>query len=241
MERFNLTYQASIFVNVSEITPKPDVLTYFIGAFADKELIPATFQEIGPAGILERFNLNDSKGIWSVGFSSNRIDIIKSNPNLGVTEIGSIEEFRDEVKKIAGIIFTKYPRNANRLAFVTTHIVNKLSQHEFTVIFNNLFKPMPTYKNNDRTEWGSRMVSRINREFNSRIEVHNVITEINRIKGSLNIESSIRNIERLQIKLDINTFQDNTDFRFEQPDIEAFYDEVVKWEQSLRDELEYLF
>lgn len=241
MEKINLNYQAAIFVNATDIGPKPDTLSYFITEFADKELVPGTFQEIGPTGVMERFNLKDSKGMWNIEFSSSRIDIIKTNSNIGVTEMGSVEEFRDQVFKIVDIIFNKYPRKANRLAFVTTHITNELSQKQFSVIFNKLFNPIPTYKKNDRTEWGARMVSRISKGFNNITELHNFISEINRIKGNLNIKSSIKNIERLQIKLDINTFQGNTDYRFEVNDIKAFYNEAISWERNLKEEYTTLF
>ena len=241
MERINLKYQAAMFVNAVDISPKPDTLTYFITAFADKELVPGTFQEIGPTGILERFNLKDSKGIWNIEFSSNRIDIIKTNANIGVTEMGSHAEFNSEVSKCIDIIFKKFPKKANRLAFVTTHIITELSQVEISSIFNKLFNPIPTHRDNERSEWGSRMVSRINKEFNKRTELHNFLTEINRIKGNLIIDSKIKNVERLQIKLDINTFQGNTEFRFKIKDLKAYYDEVVNWEQTLREELNTLF
>jgi len=241
MEKINLKYQAAIFVNATDIGPKPDTLSYFITEFADKELIPGAFQEVGLTGVTERFNLKDSKGTWNIEFSSSRIDIIKANSNIGVIEMGSISNFKDEVFKIVETIFKKYPRKANRLAFVTTHIANKLSQDEFSTIFNNLFNPIPTYKNNERSEWGSRMVSRISKDFGNHTELHNFITEIRRIKGNLNIESITKNVERLQIKLDINTFQDNTDYRFEVDDIKTFFNEVVKWEQNLREELDIIF
>jgi len=241
MERINLKYQAAIFVNAVDISPKPDTLTYFITEFADKELVPGTFQEIGPTGVMERFNLKDSKGIWNIEFSSNRIDIIKTNANIGVTEMGNLAEFNSEVSKCIDIIFKRFHKKANRLAFVTTHIINELSQEEFSFIFNKLFNPIPTYRDNERNAWGSRMVSRINKEFNNRTELHNFLTEINRIKGNLNIDSNIKNVERLQIKLDINTFQDNTEYRFKIEDMKAYYNEVVNWEQALRDELNTIF
>lgn len=241
MEKINLKYQAAIFLNAADISPKPDTLTYFITKFADKELIPGTFQEFGPTGIMERFHLKDSKGIWSIEFSSNRIDIVKINANIGETLMGSLAEFNSEVSKCIDIIFEKFPKMANRLAFITTHIIHGINKEEFSSIFNKLFNPIPTYRDNELNEWRSRMVSRIKKDFNKRAELHNFITEINRIKGNLTIDSKIKNIERLQIKLDINTFQENTDYRFNIEDIKAYYDEVVHWEQSLRDEINTIF
>jgi hypothetical protein len=241
MEKINLKYQSAIFLNAVDISPKPDTLTYFISKFADKELIPGTFQELGPSGVMERFYLKDSEGKWSIEFSSNRIDIVKANANIGKTEMGSIAEFNSEVSKCIDIIFYKFPKKANRLAFVTTHIIHEISQKEISSIFNKLFNPIPTYRENELSEWKSRMVSRINKEFNKRTELHNFITEINRLKGKLNINSKTENVERLQIKLDINTFQGNTDYRFEIEDIKAYYNSVVHWERALRDELNTIF
>ncbi len=237
MEKINLKYQAPIFVNAVDISPNPNNLTYFISEFAEKELIPGTFQEIGPTGIIERFNLKDSKGIWSVEFSSNRIDIIKVNANIGVTEMGSITEFKDEIEKSIDIIFSKFHKKANRLAFVTSHFIKEITQDDFSTIFNNLFNPIPTYRDNERSEWGARMVARINKEFNGKKELNNFITEINRIQGNLNIESELKNIERLQIKLDINTFQGNSEYRFDTVDMKSYFNKAINWEQDLREEL----
>ncbi len=241
MDKIDIKYQAALFVNATDIGPKPDTLSHFITEFADKELIPATFQEIGPTGVMERFNLKDSKGIWNVEFSSSRIDIMKVNSNIAVTEMGNIHDFKDEVFKMIDIIFKKFPRKANRLAFVTTHIIYNLNQQGFSEIFNKLFNPIPTYKDNDRSEWGARMASRIDKEFGGKNELHNFITEINRIKGNLNIESKIKNLDRLQVKLDINTFQDHSDYRFETEDMKAFYNGAINWEQNLRKELDTIF
>ena len=241
MEKIDIKFQAAIFVNATDIGPKPDTLSYFITEFAEKELVPGTFQEIGPTGVLERFNLKDSKGTWNIEFSSSRIDIVKANPNIGVTNIGDLDAFKTEVFKIIDIIFSKYPRKANRLAFVTTHIDYNLDQEGFSKIFNNLFNPIPTYKENERSEWGSRMVSRINKKFGEHSELHNFITEINRVRGNLNINSTIKNVDRLQVKLDINTFQGNTDYRFEIEDMKTFYNEAILWEQNLRQELHTIF
>jgi len=241
MDRINIKYQAALFLDATDIAPKPDTLTYFINEFSKKELIPGTFQEIGPTGVTERFNLKDSNGIWNIEFSSGRIDIIKTNANIGKTEIGTIEEFKNEVDNFLDVIFSKFPKKVHRLAFVTTHLIIGLDADGYSKVFNKIFNPIPTYKDNERSEWGARMVSRIENEFNKKKELHNVITEINRVSGNLNIESTVKNIERIQIKFDLNTFQGNNENRFDLDDMKSYFDEAVKWENKLREELNPIF
>lgn len=237
MEIVNIKYQAAIFTNATDIVPKPDTLTYFIQKFSDKELIPGTFQEIGPGGVSERFNLKDTNGVWSIEFNSNRIDIIKVNSNIGVTELSSIDDFVKEVKNISEIILNKFSRKAHRLALVNTYIIMDLDNKDYSRVFTKLFNPIPTYKNNDRSEWGSRMVSRIENTFGDKKELHNVITEINRLKGNLNIKSNTENVERIQAKLDINTYQGNSEPRFDFADMVSFFDQTAKWQNSLKEEI----
>lgn len=237
MKKINLKYQAAIFVKAEDISPVPDTLTYFISELSDKQLIPGTFQEIGPSGPLNRFFLKDSEGIWNLEFSSNRIDIIKTNVNIGVTNMGDVSDFQSDLNKFIDIIFEKFPRKANRIAFIVTHILYEIDQSEFSTIFTKNLNPVTIYRDNEPLDWGTRMASRISKEFNERTEQHNVITEINRLKGNLNINSTVKNIDRLQIKLDINTFQGNNDFRFNVEDLKAYFTEALSWEDDLRNQL----
>ena len=62
----DLKYHTVVFGSYEDIGPKPDTLKYFIEKFSDKELIPTTFQELGPKGVVNRFKLTASDEVWLI-------------------------------------------------------------------------------------------------------------------------------------------------------------------------------
>ena len=240
MESTYLKYQAVIFTDVNDIAPSTDNLTYFLDQFRHIELFPDNFQEIDATGAtFNRFGMRDSAGIWNVEFSSNRIDISKISTNVNIIKIGNKIDFLNEVKGIITSTLDKFPKKAYRLAFVTTRIFWELTPKEHSKVFSNLFIPFgtpDTFEN--RVEWGFRNVSRINKKIKELTESHNVITEINRLNGNLNIDSSVKDIERLEIRADINTFHRNSEYRFGREDMIDFFRQTIEWEQEIAKEVD---
>ena len=96
----DLKFQIALFGAMEDISPRPDTLKYFIDAFADKELIPTTFQEIGLGGAIERVSFKSSDNVWNIELGSNRIDIHKANQDFKVTQMGKLDEFISDSKEI---------------------------------------------------------------------------------------------------------------------------------------------
>jgi hypothetical protein len=236
----NLKYQIAIFGVFEDITPNSDTLKYLIETFADKELIPTTFQELNPIipdQIINRLSLKSSDDVWTIEFSSNRIDIIKSNTNFGVTKMNSVSEFVNDVKDIIKKINDKFPKKYNRLALVTRHLLKEMSIEEMSSIYHKTVKTVETYQKSEPVEWNNRVVARIPVLIKNE-ETFNIISEINRIKGNLKINSKLQKIDRVELKFDINTFQAITEYRFDFEDLIIFLDNALKIEENL--ELEYL-
>lgn len=229
----NLKYHTALFGPMDDISPKPEVLKYFINAFADKNFIPTTIQELSPAGVKNLLALKTSDNVWSIEFGSKRIDISKTDQDIGNSDFGSKQDFIEEVKDVINIIFEKYPKKLNRISFVTHYLLKEMSEQEMNDIFNHLIIPVGLHKEQNPYEWNSRIVSRINEEINQKEELLNVITEVNRIRGKLKIESKQKQIDRVQLKFDINTFQGNSEYRFSNEEIESFYAVSNKIEDSL--------
>lgn len=229
----NLKYHSALFGPMDDISPKPDVLKYFISAFADKDFIPTTIQELSPAGVKKLLALKTSDNVWSIEFGSKRIDISKTDRDIGNSDFGDKKDFTEEVRDIIKIIFEKYPKKLNRISFVTHYLLKEMSEQEMKDVFNHLIIPVGIHKEHSPIEWNSRIVSRINKEINQKEELLNVITEVNRIRGKLKIESKQKQIDRVQLKFDINTFQGNTEYRFSNEEIESFYSVSNELEDSL--------
>ncbi|MDI9313021.1 MAG: hypothetical protein QM535_22615 [Limnohabitans sp.] len=236
----NLKYQIAIFGVFEDITPNSDTLKYLIETFADKELIPTTFQELNPLipdQIINRLSLKSSDDVWTIEFSSNRIDIIKSNTNFGVTKMNSVSEFINDVKDIIKKINDKFPKKYNRLALVTRHLLKEMSIEEMSSIYHKTVKTVETYQKSEPVEWNNRVVARIPVLIKNE-ETFNIISEINRIRGNLKINSKLQIIDRVELKFDINTFQAITDYRFDFEDLKIFLDKALEIEENL--ELEYI-
>ncbi len=238
MNEINLKYQVVLFGSYQDIGPKPDTLKYFIEAFADKELIPTTFQELTPEGAINRFSLTSSDEVWLIEFSTNRIDIQKTNKNVGVSEMGTLEQFIVDVKEIVQIIDKKFPKKHNRLSLVTRRLLEPMNAAQFSTIYHKLNNSIDIYKDNEIADWNNRTVSRIPFKVGENTETFNVISEIKRTKGTLSINSKVESIDRVELHLDLNTFQGNTDYRFDLGLFNSFLDTAFKLELEL--ETKYL-
>ncbi len=233
---FAIRYRAVIFTPTYDIEPKPDTLTYFIKSFFKKELIPSTYQEASPEGIVNRFGLKSNDEVWDIKFSYNRINILKINRDVGETEMKDLKTFSSEVKDTVNIILNKYPRKANRISLISEYFFEEMKEQEFNSIFSKLFNSISTHKKNVPYEWSQRCVSKVNKAFNGNEETLNFITEINKSEYDLMINSKKENLDRITQKYEINTFQGNTDYRFETDDIKSFYNNAVNWEDSMKQE-----
>lgn len=233
----NLNFQISLFGSYEDITPKPDTLKYFIDVFADKELIPTTVQELDLGNPLKPINilsLKSTDDVWSIEFGANRIDIQKINKDVNIVDMGSLKQFLDEVKHIVEVIDNKFPKKHNRLALVTRYLMKQMSQEEMSEILYKNVKTIDIFRNNDPIEWNNRVVTRIKQNIVELPETINIIAELNRIKGTLKINSQNEAVDRVELRFDINTYQGITDYRFEKNELFAFFDEAYTIENQLK-------
>lgn len=228
----NLRFQAVLFGSWEEVKPKPENIIFFTQEFTDKELIPTTFQEFGPKGIQERLILRSSDGIWNVEFGTDRIDIHKNNANLN-SSIGNLKSFIDDITKISNVILDKYPKKLNRLALVTQYLLKEMSEEEMKLIFNKLVNTIDLYKSNDIAEWNNRVVSKIKSQVRDKDEFFNVISEVKKITANIKLKEIEKNINRIELKFDINTFHGNSDYRFDKEDISSFLNEAAIYDKKL--------
>jgi|SRR5690554_1244753 len=232
----NLRFQLAMFGSYEDIAPKPDTLKYLIDAFADKELIPTTVQELdlaNPLSPVNRLSLKSADEVWSIDFGANRIDIQKNNKDVGVVKMGDFKQFLEEAKKIVEIIDKKFPKKHNRLAIVSRYLLKQMSKEEISDLFYKNVNTIDIFKQSEPIEWNNRVVTRVQQKISENEEIINVIAELNRIKGNLIINSKNEVIDRVELRFDINTYQGTTDFRFELKDLFLFVDEAYNIESKL--------
>lgn len=236
MNEYVIKYQAVIFYTGDDLAPTPDSLTYFINEFKDKELIPTTFQELTQFGLKNRFSMKSLDDFWNIEFAGDRMNIIKTNIDIGNTKLGSLKAFINEVINIVDIVFDKFPHKANRISIVTKYIFSSIQPECFTKMFSSIFTPTKLYEKNPPVSWKQRLVTRFNWDFIENKELINVITEINRVNGNLMIKAKNEPVDRIELSFDINTFQGNSEYRFTKDDIKSFYNSIAKLETSTKAE-----
>lgn len=232
----DLKYQAALFGSYEDISPTPHNIKYFLDKFEDKGLIPSTFQEFGPNGAINRFNLSSDDQVWVIEFSSTRIDISKTNKNVGVTEMGFLDQFIKEVYEIVSIINAKFPKKHHRLSLITRYLLPPMDSESMTEIYTKLSNPIALYKEHAIAEWTSRTVSRINYHIGEKEELFNVISQVKRTIGTLTFDSKIEHVDRIELQFDINTYQGNTEYRFDLDTYHKFLDTVTKIESRLKED-----
>jgi len=233
----NLRFQLAMFGSYEDIAPKPDTLKYLIDAFAYKELIPTTVQELdlaNPLSPINRLSLKSADEVWSIDFGANRIDIQKNNKDVGVVKMGDFKQFLEEAKKIVEIIDNRFPKKHNRLAIVSRYLLKQMTKEEISDLFYKNVNTIDIFKQSEPIEWNNRVVARIQQKISENEEIINVIAELNRIKGNLIINSKNEIIDRVELRFDINTYQGTTDFRFELKDLFSFVDEAYNIESKLQ-------
>lgn len=235
-------YQASIFGNLADISPSPEVISKLLTLFRDKNLLPSTFQEISQftLGPQLRLQLSSPNNEWVVNFLTHRIDIEKNPIEPKGENPGSIEEFTKEVSELFARILEEYRKKANRIALVTGGLLREMNDDKLTDIYYKLFKPIDFYQENLPFEWNSRCVGRVPFQIVSSIEQVNVVTTINRLRVNLVQLNTLVNLDRIEVSFDINTIHENQETRFDINSLNSFYLEATKLRSQILSNLEVL-
>lgn len=148
--------------------------------------------------------------------------------------IGEISDFCSDAINFFTKIFEKYPKKANRLALVTTCLLEEMSNSEFNRIYQILFNSPSFYADNKPVEWGWNVVSRIERPIADLLENLNVISILKRLSGELEAKTERLPFQRILLQQDINTIPDSTEARFDLCHIPEFFSTA----KTLHDDLE---
>lgn len=206
-----LKYQATIFLNASDLNAIPKNINELMIEFTDKGFIPNIFQEISSNNPTpqNRFKLQSPNNEWTVMLGSTRIDIDQNPINLKGTNITDVSNFCKESKDIFTRILKKFPRKGNRISVVSRCLLNEMSNEQLDIIYHKLFSSPPLYQKNTPFEWNWRAVSRINKKIGSNEEEFNFITTLNRINGEIRNGNNVSTIDRIELGLDLNSTMRN--------------------------------
>jgi len=230
-------YQAVAFM--PSIEASTDNISQMMSLFADKGLIPTTHLEgspIIPSIPQMRFILHSTNNEWHIHFGIDRIAITKNMTDAKGNNLGTIEQFCTDAASFFFRILAKHPQQANRLALSSEVILKEMSEDKFNSVYTRLFNPIPLHEKNRPVEWNSTMVSRMQKQVCSTDETLNFISTIGRA-GRLENQTPPIPIDRIFVKLDINTIPNNTKNRFKETEITVFYQNVCVWHNDLLNEI----
>lgn len=219
-------YQASLFLNASEIVPSPDVISPLLNIFRDKGFVPTTFQEIGPQSPTPhvRLRLNSPNNEWGINFASHRLDIEKNSVVAAGKNIGEVEVFVDEVIDFIGRILGHFNKIGRRLSIITSGMLQEMSNERLDSIYDKFFRPLPFYRQALPFEWNYRSAVRSAIKIKNHDEKINVITSINRVRGQLMEPQRITKFDRIQVAFDINTLAEKDTDRFSVELLKEFFE-----------------
>lgn len=223
-----LNHQGNVFQNASDIVPTPDIISFLLNAFEDKALVPNTFQQLSPnQPVRTRLQLTSTNGEWQINFTTRRIDISKNPTDRRGTNLGDIQGFCEDIIDFQRRIQSRFRRRANRLALVSSVLLEEMSPQTLSDVYARLLHPTGFYQEHQPFEWNWRSAAHLEFELDENIqETLNVITIIRRLRGRLDAENLVQPYERIQMSWEINTIAENSEYRFELDHIVRFYQEI---------------
>ncbi len=232
-----LKYQASIFIDGSDIIPTSDKIKELLSLFSDKNLIPGTFTEISANNPTPqiRLRLSTTNNEWQINLASQRIDIIKSSTDPKGSNLGKLEQFCPEAYELGERIINKYSKKANRISMVSDFLLEEMEDKQLNGIYSRLFKAPAFYEKHTPVSWNWRTVTRKEIDLNGEKELFNVILTINRLQGDFG--GGVAPFDRIELVFDINTYQGNKNYRFDAKYIQLFYIKALGLYQNLFDEV----
>jgi hypothetical protein len=239
-------YQVGFYAPGARKEPDPDTIAVLLDAFRDLAFVPTTLTEFKmmaqpgyPTQRLEprlQLQLTSTNQQWNVAFEQKRVLVRKVNVIDAV--LGGEEEFVGEVINVMAKLLKPFPMIGTRLTFATRGVLGEMSSTNLDAVNRKIFKVIPFYSEHSPHEWSSRNISRIEVVMGGKMETLNVITDVNRIKGTIEETAGPVEIDRIQICFDINTYQGNEDQRFNLEDIQPFLHEALQTRQRILTELE---
>jgi hypothetical protein len=178
-----------------------------------------------------RFASSDNE--WAIEFESVRINIEKNAIKPLGANLGTVEEFTRDATDFLGRILDRFPRKGHRLALVIRGFLDEMPEPKIRDICKRVLVLSDFYTQNLPVGWNSRLLARVSRNIGEAQELLNVITQVKQIRGEFQEEETLMSSDRIEVELDINTYQGNRDSRFEMPAVRAFCAEALK----VRDEV----
>jgi hypothetical protein len=213
------------------VEPRPETIAKLVTEFAEFNFLPTTVQafQLGPQPAPTQalhLQLITQDRQWTIDFEPHRF-LIQQNA-VGGEVPGPPNAFGTRTVQILRHLYSLYPHAATRLSFVTKGLCRQMSEDELSYVHGSLFTLPEFFQGSNPIEWSTRQVIRRTESVNDKSELLNVVTDLSRVQGVFADRQNQTMFDRIQIGLDINTFQGNQSQRFTPDDIGPFLDVAVR-------------
>lgn len=240
MEVINLRHQIVVFGNYDDITPNMDTIKYFIDVFANKNLIPSQFKEISlnltgntvNNSDTSRLSLTSTNGMWNIRFNVDRIDFVLTNSNIGKIDMPDAESFLTEVDDILTKVSKKFPKTHKRVGLVSQYLFKDIDSGNSSKKAN---KTITFFNDKPIIEWSNKTATRITIQI-PEAEVINISNELRWVKTNIKIEDKSALFDGLLLNIDINTINENQNYRFNNDNLKLFLKEISQIGEVLKKE-----
>lgn len=238
MDKIDLRYQITIFGNFDDITPSVDTIKFFLDSFSERNLIPNQYHEVsidaatGTSVNGNRLSLTSTDQSWNVRFSYDRMDVILTNANVGVTEMVDKPSFIENFKTIFETISSKFPKKAKRIGYICQYLITDI---DLTTVINSFMNRTDFYNNSPSIEFNNKIVNRATISVPEE-EFINVSSELRWLKTNLKKENQNTFFEGLLYATDVNTIPENNEYRFNKEKINDVLEESLKISDQLDSE-----
>lgn len=231
-------YHFILFTPDLEITPTSESIGDLLEIFKGKDFLPSThtvlIQGVDSEPRLQlEFKTKDST--WNLSFEKTRVSLLHKPKNR--IPLNNIENFKDEVCDIFNKLDGYSPFKGTRMSYLSKGLLPEMDVEHLKNLQYSFLNTIPFYQKNPSCEWSTRQVSRCEYNINDQPELINVISQINRTQGEIQVENEIKYFDRLEVAFDINTFQENKKRRFTKDNILPFLNEAVSTAEIISNQI----
>lgn len=249
MKCFINSYNFSAFGDFKYIDSLPESIYSLMDLFRDDKLLPSTFEEMEgiinfsnmqhniQQNVATRPTLNSTDKKTSIVLGSDRLNFIVNN-STQYNNLSFVTSQNKKSEEFAKKIFNHYSVISNRLAINTEIVIDDLLDDRKKFIYDNLFIPIPFYKEESSRDWSQRLATRRLFKLNNLDEELNIIFIIRHhfLETIINGKPILKKV--IYLNLDINTVQENQTKRFDLNYIEPFLKEAWNIQNELLNQLE---
>lgn len=235
-----LRYLASAFLDADSITATPRIFSELLKIFESDRLLPVRAFEPSPeVGAVQRIGFQSQDHGLEIQLLGKRFNVLRVQISPDGKELGEFEAFCDEAAKKLSTLLAFFERKSHRLAAVKEGLLPEMPIAEMDRVAKILFNMSPFYAKHTPFEWDWRTVASSEREFAGLTEPIIAGTTLKRQSGTIlsGAKADPQSFDRIRADFDISTLNTKITPRFEEAQLQGFFESAVNWHSQLSGEI----